>query len=646
MINQIQTPHRYCSPLVLLLGLLVLTACGGGGGSNSPPAPPPPPPPPTNTAPTADAGMDLSAVEKGVVSLAGSGADADGDTLSYTWIQLTGPAGIFSATDEAAPDFELPAIAVGMEETIDLQLTVSDGRGGVATDSVTITAGSTDVAVILATPSDPAMPELFRYDPQTDTLNAISPSLVAGGRVFSFKQSPDGEVVAYAAEQDTDGVRELYVATLDGSSVTKVNPPFATGLDGGVNEYEWSPDGSRLVYAADADIDEIREIYLVDRDGGSPRKLNPDISAAGVTLTEPLWSPDGRYVAYQVEDFATGRNLGVDISDTQSAAANATRVSSIPATGRVGRFAWSPDSTILTYTADQDTDDQFELYAAALDGSGQQKLNAPFVPATGQVSQFAWSPDGSRIAYAADTATVGEIELYTVAPDGTDLNRVNADLATGDAIRVFAWSPVGNTLAYLANHATDPNRGLYTANADGSNRIRASVPTVAGGIVLDFRWSPDGSRLAYAGRLDDTDTDEIYAVNPDGTAPAKLNGMLPVGGDAKIVRADQGSAWAPTSDRIAYAVSDINGALIDLFVVRADGTGVTEVTIGDGASPSFPIWSADGSAVLYRFTPTGSVPPGGVGQELFYSQVEGTDRLKIAGSVGPGGVAGRFAWSP
>ena len=99
----------------------------------------------TNTAPTADAGPDRTVNIGETVTLTGTGSDADGDALSFTWSQTSGPSVVLQQAGAATAQFMAPSVS----ETTDLvfSLLVSDGRGGEASDQVTITviaAASTD----------------------------------------------------------------------------------------------------------------------------------------------------------------------------------------------------------------------------------------------------------------------------------------------------------------------------------------------------------------------------------------------------------------------------------------------------------------------------------------------------------------------
>jgi hypothetical protein len=102
-----------------------------------------------NRAPVAHAGPDQT-VNAGASCLArvtldgGASSDADGDSLSYTW---TGP---FGTASGAAPTVVLPA------GTHVVTLSVSDGRGGSASDSVSVVvvdAAAPEIHSANATPS-------------------------------------------------------------------------------------------------------------------------------------------------------------------------------------------------------------------------------------------------------------------------------------------------------------------------------------------------------------------------------------------------------------------------------------------------------------------------------------------------------------
>ncbi len=89
-----------------------------------------------NHAPTANAGPDQGPKNPGqLVTLNGLGSsDPDGHTLTYTWLQTGGLAVSLSNTHVAQPQFITPT----GPSLLTFQLTVDDGHGGSATDSVDV----------------------------------------------------------------------------------------------------------------------------------------------------------------------------------------------------------------------------------------------------------------------------------------------------------------------------------------------------------------------------------------------------------------------------------------------------------------------------------------------------------------------------
>src|SRR5690606_22875889 len=138
----------------------------------------------------------------------------------------------------------------------------------------------------------------------TDALGSatkVSGPMGSFGDVCRFKFSPDSQRVAYCADQDTDGLIELYTVALDepGQSV-KLN---STLVEGGKvhSDYEFSSDGSFIIYRADQEEAETHELFRVDLDSpGVTTKLNPTLVAGGDVEMFRLTADDSR-VAYLAE---------------------------------------------------------------------------------------------------------------------------------------------------------------------------------------------------------------------------------------------------------------------------------------------------------------------------------------------------------
>lgn len=115
----------------------------------------PPNPTPANRAPVARAGADQAGDEGSSLTLSAAGSsDADGDTLSYSWLQTAGPAATFSNSQAMTTNVALPQVSGTTQVTV--ELTVTDTSGAMSTDTVLITVN--DTSTVPANPGNPTTP--------------------------------------------------------------------------------------------------------------------------------------------------------------------------------------------------------------------------------------------------------------------------------------------------------------------------------------------------------------------------------------------------------------------------------------------------------------------------------------------------------
>lgn len=177
-----------------VLVMTALTACGGGGDGVA--ARP-------NTAPTATVGGAQTVLAGATVQVSGTGADADGDPITYAWSVASKPEGsavnaaslTTSTTDKAS---FVPDVAGAYV----LSLVVSDGRLSSAPALVTVTAQGVDSLGISADKAEPLA--------GSTTLSLTGP--VAGLQVTWYadlKQIGTGASVAWDTGTATNGTRQV-----------------------------------------------------------------------------------------------------------------------------------------------------------------------------------------------------------------------------------------------------------------------------------------------------------------------------------------------------------------------------------------------------------------------------------------------------
>jgi Tol biopolymer transport system component len=128
----------------------------------------------------------------------------------------------------------------------------------------------------------------------------------------------------------------------------------------------------------------------------------------------------------------------------------------------------------------------------------------------------------------------------------------------------------------------------------------------AGAVALLAASAPAASPQSYGSWID--------IVSVDGSERSRLNATA----------LDTAPAWAPDGTRIAFvgAVGEVG----EIFVVRPDGGGLTQVThVGNrDAEVGVPVWSPDGTRIAYV---------DGNSRRLMVMNADGTGLRALAGSV-------------
>jgi Tol biopolymer transport system component len=313
----------------------------------------------------------------------------------------------------------------------------------------------------------------------------------------SFQLTPDGRQVVFVADLEGNDVFQLYSVPLTRGPrrlgvplPVRLNAPLGLAQDVDF-AFRISPDGARVVYAADQDQDEVFELFSVPVRGG----------AAPVKLSGPM---------------VTGGDVGLGIAR--------------PSLGRpLAQFELAPDGSRVVYRADQVSDEVFELFSAPLDGSSAPVRLHPDLAPDGDVGLLSArvDPSSSRVVFGADLLADEVLELFAAPIDGSAAPlRLSVPFVSGGDLATRttygSWemleiAPSGEHVAYLADQDQDEVVELYAVPLDASTApLRMNAPLVAGGDVRSlgfsledlppFRFSPDGRQLVYVA---DQRTDEV-----------------------------------------------------------------------------------------------------------------------------------------
>ncbi|HEX4423337.1 MAG TPA: S41 family peptidase [Kofleriaceae bacterium] len=193
----------------------------------------------------------------------------------------------------------------------------------------------------------------------------------------SFELSPDGDRLAIVTRGEI-----MSVAVKDG-----VTLPITRGSAARERGAAFSGDGKQLVYITDATGEE--DIRVIDAWGrGQPRIVVP----AGKTGWHfpPVMSPDNKWIAYADQT----QTLFV-----VAAAGGAPRAVEHSAQAEITEYVWSPDGRYLAYTLPLDTD-----YQTVRIFDTQTGKITPVTGATTSDYSPAWDPEGRYLYFLSDRA--------------------------------------------------------------------------------------------------------------------------------------------------------------------------------------------------------------------------------------------------
>jgi dipeptidyl aminopeptidase/acylaminoacyl peptidase len=242
--------------------------------------------------------------------------------------------------------------------------------------------------------------------------------------------SPDGKRIAFTRWSEPQGI---CVMNADGSDLRMVYQ-----INGAKNPV-WSPDGTKIAFnavykqekrqprwppGAPATVTDYWRVSVIDLTSGNKTDVMLDGDQQAFS---PSWGPDGRFVYKGVRGLFVTTETGWPSALTD----NPLQASPV----------WSPDGKKVAFMVDRH--DHWDIAVVNNDGGGPIYLTStPFVMFAKPVSNAApaWSPDGSHIAFITDRER--DWRIYVMNADGSDQHRL-LDLAVTyefAAERVLSWT--------------------------------------------------------------------------------------------------------------------------------------------------------------------------------------------------------------
>ena len=364
-----------------------------------------------------------------------------------------------------------------------------------------------------------------------------------------------------------------------------------------VSDVQISPRGQKIAFVKTeyvpvegkgTELKRAHDIYLLTLSDNQIHRLTTHEKGA----SNPLWSPDGRYLAFIASRTKDNQIWVLDMELGGEAYALTDWEPGIK------EFGWSPDSKRIAFVSidpkpDKDKeqkpkkDDPYVITRTKFlyDGEGYfgdprefshiwvLSLDDPKNPKKITDGNFddediQWSPDGTQIAFVSnrtgdDDNNDNEV-IWVVASPGGEVKQLTKNPGVDNSPR---WSPDGKFIAYIGN--TDPNH-LYTyddlwviPSQGGEPRCLTSDFDRE---VTAFSWSPD-SQFIYS-RVPDKAREHLYRISVQKATRTSV-----IGGERRV------NEFKLSKDNEFFAfISEDNDHPVDLFTASLDGKVIQQRT--------------------------------------------------------------------
>jgi Tol biopolymer transport system component len=428
------------------------------------------------------------------------------------------------------------------------------------------------------------------------------------GELHGVSFSPDGNSLYYSFKNKGEDINQIYRVSVLGGDPQRIGSGSDIGLT-------LSPDGKRLAFARTRHNES--SIVVMSAGGGGEETLLTRASPS--KLYYPVWSPDGRVLAYAVygidKDGYFTNIEAVNVADRTTSVVSPARWRSVSGT------MWLPDGSGLilcardraslpntptqlwhvaypggepykitndlnyysgpvTITADSRTLllSQSTLAVQLWVAPGGDSARARQITSAGLsgAGGFSWTPDG-RLVYESEAS--GNIEVWVANADGTGARQLTFE---PNADGYPAVSPDGRFIVFMTNRSV--GWSLWRMNADGSEArelVRNIDQHAQPEVAPDSRW------VFYASE-DSAGKDGLWKVSAEGGAPVKV-----------LEKTVGSPSISPDGRQLAafYRDPEPNSPLKILIMPAEGGEPLRTLDTPPGMSPMRLRWSPDGQAV-------------------------------------------------
>jgi len=294
----------------------------------------------------------------------------------------------------------------------------------------------------------------------------------------NLRWSPDNKYLSFSASKGEDAKSQVWRLNRLGGEATQV-----TNVKQGISNFEWSPDGNRLLLiiqdpkasdlTEDKDDDEKPLPHVIDRMQFkrdyvgyldrrrrhiyvyTPGNENPtQLTFGDYDNSNPVWSPDGKSIAF-VSDRSEDPDLhwGTDVWIVEVDDPDSEIIQVTTNEGRDDSPTWSPDGRSIAYRTATGYDvggsalTPTRYLASTVIGRDERKILTPKLDRN--VADPKYSADGKKIYFKLEDS--GQVHFASVDKDGRRLTR-NLE----QQVNVRDFSLVGGKIVLLLGRSDQP----------------------------------------------------------------------------------------------------------------------------------------------------------------------------------------------